>query len=101
VRPYLSTEQLCAITPWTPDALDKLVRRGMLKRGVHYFQPLGRRSRLIFKWSAIVELIEGFPPPHAEVAVIDAAHASRPRLAPVKRAIDVEKATTNLQRLLA
>jgi hypothetical protein len=101
VRPYLSAEQLCALTPWTPDALEKLVRRGVLKRGVHYFQPFGRRGRLFFKWSAIVALIEGLPVPSETEPVVD---KPRPALKaiPTRRAtIDVEKATTDLQRLLS
>ena len=42
-----------------PEAIEKMVTRGVLKRDVHYFQPFGRRTQLIFKWNAIVTLIEG------------------------------------------
>lgn len=58
-RQYLSAEQLAEITPWSTSAIEKMVRRGTMKRGVHYFQPFGRRTQILFKWSAIVELIEG------------------------------------------
>ena len=59
VRAYLSAEQLAALTPWSVGAIEKMVSRGVLRRGVHWFQPLGRRTRLVFKWTAIVALIEG------------------------------------------
>lgn len=57
-RAYLNAEQLAAITPWSADAIEKMVRRGVLKLGVHYFQPQGRGTKLIFKWAAICEFIE-------------------------------------------
>ena len=100
VRPYLSAEQLCELTPWTPDALEKLIRRGVLKRGVHYFQPLGRRSRLFFKWSAIIALIEGRSIPLETEPVIDEPRPPALKAVPKRRVIDVEKTTTDLQRLL-
>jgi hypothetical protein len=101
-RPYLSAEQLAALTPWTLDAIEKLIKRGVLVRGVHYFQPLGRRTKLIFKWEAVTALIEGLPVPSTEPTVVDEARTQQPRLVSVraKRTIDVEKATTDLQRML-
>jgi hypothetical protein len=58
-REYLNAAQLAAVTPWSRKAIDHLVANGLLIRGVHYFQPQGPRHALIFKWSAIVEFIEG------------------------------------------
>jgi hypothetical protein len=59
-RPYLSVAQLAAVTPWTPKAIARLVARGVLVWGVHYFTlPGAGRRKLIFKWDAIVHLIEG------------------------------------------
>jgi hypothetical protein len=58
-REYLSVEQLAERTPWSADAIRRMVTRGQLHRDVHYFQPLGRTTQLIFKWSAIVAFIEG------------------------------------------
>ena len=58
-REYLSAVQLAALTPWSVEAINKKVRRGELVRGKHYFQPNGPGSQLVFKWSAIVALIEG------------------------------------------
>ena len=100
VRPYLSADQLAARTPWTVEAIGKMVTRGVLKRDVHYFQPFGRRSRLVFKWSAIVALIEGQPVPTVDPLVVDETLQKRrvPKTAP--GIIDVQKATTDLQRLL-
>ena len=61
-RPYMSAKQLAEVTPWTVNAIRKMMARGVLKRGVHYFQPLGRRREVVFKWSAIVVMIEQGPP---------------------------------------
>jgi hypothetical protein len=97
-RPYLSAEQLAELTPWTPDAIEKMIRRGVLVPGVHYFQPFGRRTKLIFKWEAIVALIEGRAAPGFVCAVIP---ESETRESSDGRVIDVEKATTELQRLLS
>jgi hypothetical protein len=58
-REYLSAEQLAERTPWSVAALQKMIHRGVLRRDVHYFQPFGRGTQLLFKWSAIVQLIEG------------------------------------------
>lgn len=91
VREYLHAEQLAAVTPWSADAIEKMVRRGTLQRGVHYFQPHGRGTKLIFKWSAIVMLIESG-------MGVGAATGRSPESGKV---IDVEKATTGLRRLLA
>jgi hypothetical protein len=96
-RVYLSAEQLAELTPWTPDAIEKMIRRRVLVCGVHYFQPFGRRGRLLFKWEAIVALIEGQAIPVQAPAVLDAAAP----MVPARRTLDVEKATTELQRLLA
>lgn len=59
VREYLSAQQLSDVTPWSTSAIEKMVARGILIRDIHYFQPFGRRSQLIFKHSSIVDLIEG------------------------------------------
>jgi hypothetical protein len=87
----VGAEQLAARTPWTVDAIAKMVQRGVLKRGVHYFQPFGRRSQMIFKWSAVVALIERGSIPAGRG---EAAGAISPRKT------DVETATAELQRLL-
>ena len=58
-REYLYIEQLAELTPWTEDAIRTMMSRGKLNRGTHYFKPYGAHSRPIFKWSAIVQLIEG------------------------------------------
>jgi hypothetical protein len=69
-----------------------MVQRRLLHRDVHYFQPFGQRTQLVFKWSAIVALIEG------RSANGDDREDGRV----VERgALDVEKATAELGRLLA
>jgi hypothetical protein len=55
---YLSAEQLALQTPWSVDALEKMIQRGELRRGVHWFQPGGPGTHRIFKWSAITAWIE-------------------------------------------
>lgn len=56
---YLSFDELAAQVPWTRHGLRNLIRKGFLKRGVHWFQPAGPKSHTLFKWAAIVEFIEG------------------------------------------
>lgn len=96
VPPYLSAEQLAAVTPWTVDAIEKMIDRGMLVKNVHFFQPFGRRSQRIFKWAAIEALIEGGAAPAEGARMVE----QTPAPAPAIGTIDVEKATTELQRLL-
>lgn len=91
-REYLSAEQLAEVTPWSVDAIEKMVRRGVLKRDVHYFQPFGRRTQLVFKWSAIVTLIEGDRRQREDM--------HREHVVDRKGEIDVEKAKAGLGRLL-
>jgi hypothetical protein len=55
---YLSAEQLAQRTPWSVDAIEKMIQRGDFRRGVHWFQPKGPGTQRIFKWSAIAEWIE-------------------------------------------
>jgi len=98
VREYLDAAQLAASTPWSVEAIRRMVsrgvlRRGVLRRGVHYFQPLGPRTQVIFKWSAIVTLIEGIPSAAAPVRHLAAPAAEKGRP-------DVQAATAALQRLL-
>jgi hypothetical protein len=91
LRPYLNAVQLAAVTPWTEKAIARLVERGVLVRGVHYFQLPGRRTRLIFKWTAIVSLIEG---PAAVAAPPCAGRRDEPD------DVDVTATETALERLL-
>lgn len=96
IGPYLSAQQLAALTPWSVRAIEKMVARGLLLRGVHYFQPFGRRSQRIFKWAAIKELIESggsAPLPRSMIG-------NPPVVGRMNGQIDVEKATAELQRLL-
>jgi len=96
-KPYLSAEELAQRTPWSPDAIEKMIARGVLVRGVHFFQFGGRRSRLIFKWDAIVALIEGHRTRTRPTDVVESdEHHETGR----KQGLNVEAATTELQRLL-
>ncbi len=94
-RPYLSADQLAALTPWSVDAIRRMVQRGVLRRDVHYFQPLGRGTQLIFKWYAIVGLIELVDRPDADAAGAPPAVVPRRKKEP-----DVEGAIAAFQRLL-
>jgi hypothetical protein len=96
---YISAEQLAQRTPWTVAAINQLIRRGVLVRGVHFFQ-LGPRGQRLFKWEAIVRLIESNSSRCGGATMVhDGQTQGSTRGAP-RRVLDVEKATTNLQRLL-
>lgn len=88
-KPYLYAEELAMLTPWSVDEIDAKVKRGVLRLGVHYFQER-HRARRIFKWAAIVALIEN-----------DAAASAR-TAAPAhdRKVIAIEEATERLRRLL-
>jgi hypothetical protein len=58
---------------------------------VHYFQPFGPRTGRIFKWGAIVALIEG------KGILVDTNRVAAPSGGEV---LDVEAATAGLHRLL-
>ena len=95
-KPYLAIHELAMLTPWTVEAIRAKLRRGELRLGEHYFQET-HRGRLIFKWDAIVGYIEGEPVEQGLPAVqsagpVSASHCSE--------TIDVEKAKTELHRLL-
>ncbi len=90
-REYLSAAQLAQVTPWSVEAIHKMVQRGVLRREVHFFQPFGPRAHLVFKWRAIVTLIEG--------RSLDGDDREDGRVIELG-AIDVEKATAEFSRLL-
>jgi hypothetical protein len=90
-KPYLYAEELAALTPWSVEAIRKKVQRGELRLGLHYFQE-ARRGRLIFKWAAIVELIECGTGDHMAHANVAHGHG---------KVLDVAQATTELRRLLS
>lgn len=98
VRPYLNANQLAEVTPWTVTAIRKKVQRGDLRRRVHYFQSNGPGSDLVFKWDAIVRLIEGAQGSDATVTPNTSA-ARTPRTG--RGTFDVEKAQAGLRRVLA
>jgi len=54
-KPYVSAQELADLTPWTENAIKNMIRRGVLREREHYFH-VGRR--LVFRWDAIVALIE-------------------------------------------
>jgi hypothetical protein len=91
VPPYLSTEQLAQLTPWSVQAINTMRKRGVFKVGVHYFQPTGRGGQVIFKWGAVVELIEDSASRGS--AVVE-------RVQPRRKRLNVEDATAAVQQLL-
>jgi hypothetical protein len=54
-KPYLSIRELSALTPWTEQATQTMMAKGVLREGEHFF-PVGRRT--VLKWYAIVGFIE-------------------------------------------
>jgi hypothetical protein len=55
-KEYLSLKELCEQIPYEAQTIRNLITQGKLVQGIHYFKPHGR---LIFKWDAIIEWIEG------------------------------------------
>ena len=53
---YLSVQQLAARIGYRPQTIRNLMVRGIFELDVHYFKPFGRP---LFKWSSVVDLIEG------------------------------------------
>lgn len=102
VRLYLSAEQLAQLTPWSTEAIEKMIQRGALRLGLHFFQPSGRRGQRIFRWDRIVELIEGRSAPVGMAVVVNERGCGQqvPQAAESKGILDVEEASTALQRLL-
>jgi hypothetical protein len=96
VPPYLSTEQLAQVTPWSVSAVHTMVKRGVFQRGVHYFQPGGKGGALVFKWSAVVELIEGA----CTKATVVATTTATDRTKQGRKVFDAAKATAVLRRVL-
>jgi hypothetical protein len=92
-RLYLSAQQLAELTPWSVHAIHHMVARGILKRNVHYFVPVGRRA-MVFKWSSIVALIEG-------PELMQQPDEREPAPERCRGVMDVERAAEELQRLLS
>lgn len=70
-RPYMSLAQLLDVVPWSRSTVEKMIVDGTLKQGVHYYRPRirGRSNacaHYVFKWEAIVQLIEGGAPSSEE-----------------------------------
>jgi len=61
VRRYFSTRELAERGPYTEDAIRRMVSRGTLRRGVHWFQPGGRKGRIVFDIEAIDAFIRKAP----------------------------------------
>lgn len=59
-KPYVSIEELATLTPWTQQAIRSMIKRGDFVVDVHFFR-IGRR--ILFKWNAVVDLIEHRTPP--------------------------------------
>jgi hypothetical protein len=104
---YLSAEQLAQQTPWSVDALEKMIQRGELRRGVHWFQPKGPGTQRIFKWSAIAAWIEQETdhaiedtPPHAlTLQDVDVVHTPRPSGGRSRDANEIAARAEALRRL--
>jgi hypothetical protein len=60
-KPYVSTRELSALTPWTEQAIRTMISKGILRESEHFFH-VGRRP--VFKWEAIVGFIEHREAPH-------------------------------------
>jgi hypothetical protein len=106
---YLSAEQLAQQTPWSVDAIEKMIQRGQLRRSVHWFQPKGPGTQRIFKWSAIAawieqendHAIENTPPHAVTVPDVDVVDTPRPSGARSRDANEIAARAEALRRLHA
>jgi hypothetical protein len=87
-------EDLVRWVPWSVDAIEHMRARGAFVAGVHYFQPGGPRTRVLYKWDAIVALIEQGTRPKKRAASV------RPTCRPRVERLDVDEATAKLRSLL-
>jgi hypothetical protein len=57
-RPFLTRAQLCELVgSWTAKTVSRLIEKGVLRRGEHFFlDPRGRGY--LFRWDKVVDLIE-------------------------------------------
>ena len=94
-KPYLNADELAGLTPWTKGAIAHMVRTGLLQEGVHFFRIYGpgRHRPRVFKWAAIVELIESKVPLQPPAPPL----AAHPRQG---TKVDVGAATDEFARLL-
>ena len=53
---YLTDGEIAVRLKWSTKTLEKKVRQGVFKEGVHYFQRPNMRRR--WKWSAVVRWLE-------------------------------------------
>lgn len=62
-RQYLTAKQLAEVGPWNEQAIERMRSRGILKRGLHWHQPGGPRSKVIYDWAAVELFIREEPEP--------------------------------------
>jgi hypothetical protein len=55
-KPYVSLEELASLIPFSTQAIRMYVHRKDLREGVHYFR---KGRRIVFKWSAVCDWLEG------------------------------------------
>ena len=90
LKPYVSVAELAALTPWSESAIRTMIARGVFQRGIHYFQPAGRKGQIVFRWDAVVRYIEGEPTvPTQGIRLADGT------------VVDLEEAEKQARRLLA
>jgi hypothetical protein len=53
---YVSIAELAKRIPYAPQTIRNLMTQGVFIRDVHYLKP---RGRVIFKWTAVREWLEG------------------------------------------
>ncbi len=69
IRAYLYVDQLAELTPWSPGRIRNMISDGSFREGKHYYRPNGPGSRPIFRWSAVVDFIEGANQPEIRIEV--------------------------------
>lgn len=68
IKPYLTRDELAELVGgWTPKTVSRLIERGVLREGEHFFlDPRGRGY--LFRWDRIVDVIES-PEARSAIAV--------------------------------
>ena len=57
-KPYLTRDEVAAcVGGWTPKTVSRLIERGVLRLGEHFF-PDPRGRGYLFRWDKIVDVIE-------------------------------------------
>lgn len=61
---YISVAELARRTPWSVNAIRRMMQRGQFRVSVHFFRPSGPRGKVVFDFEAVERLIRQEPLGH-------------------------------------